>query len=125
MAVARPLKGMSATLKWEFGTGFPYSQSVGYVERSSLADALPGRFEYGNVTYTMLLGPKNTSRLPAYHRLDASLSYSTILFGLECSLGIDVLNVYDNKNIFYFDRMTGERINMLPFYPSVALAVKY
>lgn len=125
MAVARPIKGMSATLKWEFGSGFPYSQSAGYIERPSLDNSLPGRFEYGQVTCAMLLGPKNTSRLPAYHRLDASLAYSASLFGLECSLGIDMLNVYDNKNIFYFDRLTGERINMLPIYPSVALAVKY
>ena len=125
MAVARPIKGVSATLKWEFGSGFPFSESIGYIERPTLENSLPGAFEYGPVTYAMLLGPKNAVRLPAYHRLDASVAYSALLFGMECSLGIDVLNVYDNKNIFYFDRTTGERINMLPLYPSVALAVKY
>jgi hypothetical protein len=71
------------------------------------------------------MGPKNTARLPAFHRLDASLAYSAMLLGLEFSLGIDILNVYNKKNIFYFDRSTGSRINMLPIYPSVALTVTY
>jgi hypothetical protein len=125
MVVARPFKGMSATLKWEFGSGFPYSQSIGYVERPTLDNSLPGRFEYGPVTYAMLLGPKNTARLPAYHRLDASVAFSALLLGLECSLGFDMLNVYNNKNIFYFDRQTGQRVNMIAFYPSATLTVQY
>ena len=37
--------------------------------------------------------------------------------------GGDVLNVYDNKNIFYFDRKTGERVNMLSFFPSGTITI--
>jgi hypothetical protein len=125
MVVGRPLKGVSATLRWEFGSGFPYSQSVGYIGRPSLEDELPGEFEYAEGTPYMLLGPKNAARLPAYQRLDASVSYDFRLIGLDVSLGADVLNVYDNKNIFYFDRVTGQQVNMLPFYPSASLTVRY
>jgi hypothetical protein len=125
MAIARPTRELSVTLKWEFGSGFPYSQSVGYVEKPSLDNSLPGRFEFGSVTYEMLLGPKNGARLPAYHRLDASVGYSVVLMGLDCAFGVDLLNLYDNKNIFYFDRNTGQRVNMLPFYPSASLTIQY
>jgi hypothetical protein len=125
MAIARPLKGLSMTLRWEFGSGFPYSQSVGYIMRPSLDDVLPGRFEFGGGTPYMLLGPKNAARLPSYHRLDANVAYDVRLAGLDVSVGVDLLNVYDNKNIFYFDRNTGQSVYMLSFYPSASLTLRY
>jgi hypothetical protein len=73
----------------------------------------------------MMLGAKNDARLPAYHRLDASISYDTRILGLDLSVGADLLNLYDNKNIFYFDRRTGQRVYMLPFFPSATLTLKY
>ncbi|OGU26782.1 MAG: hypothetical protein A2X66_06730, partial [Ignavibacteria bacterium GWA2_54_16] len=94
MAVARPFKSFSATLRWEFGSGFPFSQSVGYIMRPSLDDALPGRFEFGSATPYMLLGPKNAARLPSYHRLDANIAYDTRIADLDISLGVDLFNVY-------------------------------
>ena len=54
-------------------------------------------------------------RLPAYHRLDlgAKRKFS---FGrrtlLEVSLS--VTNAYNRNNIFYFDRVSFERVDQLP-----------
>ncbi len=47
------------------------------------------------------------------------------LVGLDVSIGVDLLNVYNNKNIFYFDRNTGQSVYMLSFYPSASLTLKY
>jgi hypothetical protein len=44
---------------------------------------------------------------------------------LDVNVGADFLNLYDNKNIFYFDRRTGQRVNMIAFYPSATLTVAY
>ena len=125
MVVAHPVAKFSASLRWEYGSGFPYTQTVGYIGRPTLDNTLPGRFEFAPESPYTLLGPKNAARLPAYHRLDASVSYDLRILGLDASLGVDILNVYDNKNIFYFDRNTGQRVNMLPFFPSAALTIKY
>jgi hypothetical protein len=125
MVVAHPSKGLNATLRWEYGSGFPFSQTVGYFDRLKLDNALPGEFELETGSPFVMLGSKNAARLPAYHRLDASVAYDFRFVGLDVSLGADVLNVYDNKNIFYFDRITGQRVNMLSFYPSASLTVKY
>jgi hypothetical protein len=125
MAVAHPVKGMSVSMRWEYGSGFPYSQTVGYFDRLTLDNALPGRFELETGAPYMMLGEKNAARLPSYHRLDASMSYDTKLAGLDMSVGVDLLNLYDNKNIFYFDRKTGQRVNMLAFFPSVTFTLKY
>jgi len=71
------------------------------------------------------LGPKNAARLPAYHRMDVSVLYTLRMLGLDVNVGADLLNVYNNKNIFYFDRQTGQRVNMLSFYPSATLTIQY
>jgi hypothetical protein len=123
MAITRPLKGMTATVRWEFGSGFPFSQTVGYFDRLTLDNALPGRFELETGSPYIILGPKNAARLPSYHRMDISVGYTFSVFGFDCSAGADLLNTYNNKNIFYFDRKTGERVNMLAFFPSVSLTV--
>jgi len=39
-------------------------------------------------------------------------------------LGVDVINVYNRENIFYYDRETGERVNMLPFMVTAILKVE-
>jgi hypothetical protein len=124
MAIAHLVKGLNATLKWEFGSGFPFSETVGYFNRLTLDNGLPGRFELETGPPYMMLGEKNAARLPGYHRLDASVSYELNLAGFEIAVGADLLNLYNQKNIFYFDRTTGQRVNMLPFFPSVTLTVK-
>jgi hypothetical protein len=125
MVIGRPVKGLSVTVHWEYGSGFPFSQTIGYFDRLTFGEALPGRFELETGLPYLMLGQKNAARLPAYHRLDADLAYDVTLLGFDISFGLDFLNVYDNENIFYFDRITGQRVNMLPFFPSAMLTVKY
>ncbi len=125
MAVAQPAKGLSMSLRWEYGSGFPFSQTVGYFDQLTLGNALPGQFELENGSPYLMLGAKNAARLPAYHRLDANFACVFTLLGFDVSLGLDFLNLYDNKNFFYFDRKIGQSVNMLPFYPSASLTIKY
>ena len=123
MAIGRPVNRLSITLRWEYGSGFPFSQTVGYFNRLTLGNSLPGPWERESTLPLVMLGPKNGARLPAYHRLDASAVYDLSLMGFNVSAGLDFLNVYDNKNIFYFDRTTGQSAYMLRFFPSVTFAI--
>lgn len=113
------------TFRWEVGSGFPFTQTIGYYDRLTLGNVFSTGFigETGK-PYT-LLGRKNAARLPAYHRLDASAVYKFSLGALRGSLGLHIINVYNHKNIFYFDRQTGQQVNMLPFFPSMALNLEY
>ena len=125
MVAGHPAKGLNATLRWEFGSGFPFSQTVGYFDQPTFTNTLPGQFELDTRVPFMMLGEKNAARLPAYHRLDASISYDIRLLDFDVSAGLNILNVYDSKNLFYFDRITGRRVDMLSFYPSASLTIKY
>jgi hypothetical protein len=39
-------------------------------------------------------------------------------------LTVSAINVYDRKNIYYFDRETGDVVNMLPFFISGIIKLK-
>jgi hypothetical protein len=125
MVVGRPWRGITTAIRWEYGSGFPYTQTVGYFDQPTLDDPVSGQFHQDIGNPFLLLGSKDAARVPAYHRLDANLAYNTRLLGLNVSFGLDFLNVYDNKNFFYFDRKTGQRIDMLSFFPSATLTVTY
>ncbi len=112
----------TVSARWNFGTGFPFTKTKGFYTFYSFLD---GDFpdyktnnpkEIGIIYDTKRFG----GRLPSYHRLDISIKKRIELSentGLE--LTASVTNVYDRKNIFYFNRIEYERINQLPILPSI------
>jgi hypothetical protein len=98
---------------------------MGYYDRLLLGNPLRTSFELETGEPYLVLGEKNAARLPAYHRLDLSLTYRFDLFGAKWALGGQIINVYDHKNIFYFDRKTGQHTEMLRFFPSANLTLEY
>lgn len=125
LAVVHPLTSLDISFRWEIGSGVPFTQSIGYYDRLSLG----GIFRQPVIGETgkpySILGEKNADRLPAYHRLDASLTYRFRIAPISGQLGLSIVNVYDHQNIFYFDRQTGQQINMLSFFPTAPLNLEY
>jgi hypothetical protein len=119
------LDGFDISLRWEFGSGLPFTQTAGYFDRLALTDMFRQGYVHQTGDPYTLLGEKNSARLPSFHRLDASATYRFELRPIRGSLGVHVTNVYDQKNLFYFDRKTGKQIDMLPFFPTATLSVEY
>ena len=116
--------GWIASSVWNFSSGYPFTEIIGYYDKyffnnSSLNGLSNGEFQ----PYTYL-GDKNIGRLPTYHRLDLSLIKRLSINLVNIELGISAINVYDRKNIFYFNRDTGEIVNMLPFLLTGTLKVE-
>ncbi|MCB0745557.1 MAG: hypothetical protein KDC67_16750, partial [Ignavibacteriae bacterium] len=78
----------------------------------------------GSQIVTPLLGERNAARLPEYHRMDFSISKQFNIYDINFYLSFSIINVYDRANIFYFNRDTGERVNMLPFLPTAIIKVE-
>ena len=125
LAATHPFEGFDVTVRWEFGSGFPFTQSVGYYDRLMLGNLLTDPFELETGRPYIVLGKKNAGRLPAYHRLDVSIQYRFMFLGIRGTLGGQIINVYDNRNVFYFDRKTGQYTEMLRFFPSATLTLEY
>jgi hypothetical protein len=125
LTVFHPVERLDVTFRWELGSGLPFTQTIGYYDRLNITDIFRGSYIGETGSPYSILGPKNEARLPTYHRLDMAATYRFKLSRLNCSAGVNIVNVYDHKNIFYFDRTTGQQVNMLPFFPTATLTVEY
>ena len=108
--------------RWNMGSGFPFYKTTGFYEKIYFKDGVGTDYTNENGDLTFLLEPVNTGRLPYYHRLDITVKRKFELSTnatLEANAG--VTNVYNRKNIFYQDRITNQRVNQLPFLPSLGL----
>lgn len=125
LGVYHVLPDMDVALRWEFGSGYPFSQTVGYYERLKLTGlGGGGQMEAAGSPYA-ILGSRNAVRLPAYHRLDASLTYRFVVASMRGTAGVHASNIYNRKNILLYDRKTGERINMISFAPSASVSLEF
>jgi hypothetical protein len=108
--------------RWNLGSGFPFTQTQGFYEKIPFYDGINTDYTKVNGELGIVYGPLNQGRLPYYHRLDINLK-KVIPTGADSELEISfsITNVYNRKNIFYFDRIRYERVNQLPFMPSLGL----
>lgn len=112
--------GWEANVRWEYGSGLPFTRIVGFYDRLLLGGIFDSTFAHETGKPYMMLGEKNAGRLPAYHRLDLNISKSFTIRAYRVTIELSIVNVYDRKNIFYFNRFSGDRVNMLPFFPTVS-----
>lgn len=120
-------KKLALNLRWNLGSGFPFTQSQGYYEKLDFQNQGIGS---NNLTTNGQLGiaygPINGGRLPYYHRLDFSAEYT---FRKTKNSRIwtlfSISNVYDRNNVFYFDRVSFTRVDQLPFMPSLSINASF
>jgi hypothetical protein len=108
--------------RWNLGSGFPFTQTQGFYEKIPFYDGINTDYTRVNGELGIVYGPLNQGRLPYYHRLDFNLK-KNIPTGenSELEISLSITNVYNRENIFYFDRIRYERVNQLPFMPSVGI----
>lgn len=115
--------GWRASAVWVFNSGLPFTQTMGYYDKFYFQNFYSDWQIYENYQPHRILSDKDLARLPDYHRLDLSLSKYFEISPLKFDIDVSVLNVYNRKNIFYFERDTGKIIYMLPFLPTATLKI--
>lgn len=113
-------------VRWNFGSGFPFTQTLGFYEKYTFQDGANTDIVNGNGELGIVYDDLNGGRLPTYHRLDMTLKREFVLSvnsTLEANIG--VTNAYNRENIFYFDRVNFERVNQLPLMPSAGLSMNF
>ncbi len=117
-------KNWSFSLTWLYASGRPYTAPDGAYEIQLLN---------GTDQVFIDFGDKNSSRLPPYHRLDASVNYhlrNTETRSEWGNIGLSVFNVYNRKNIWYkeYQIIDGNIIEtdklFLGFTPNLTFSVK-
>ena len=113
-----------ASISWNYSMGLPFTQILGYYDKFNPSDILNPSSILTNYAYYPIMAERNVAQLPDYHRLDLNLSKKFKLGFMNMNIDLSLINVYDRKNFFYFDTKTGERVNMLPFFPSIDIKVE-
>ena len=113
--------GWKTSIVWVYNSGMPFTQISGYYDKLTFEN-VDDKFSIFNPQYSApILGQRNIRRLPDYHRLDVNISKSFPFYFMKLNIDLSLINIYDRDNLFYFNRETGERINMLPFLPTVTI----
>ena len=112
--------------RWNFGTGFPFTQVQGFYEYYSFQDGINFDYTTANGELGVLYGDLNNGRLPTYHRFDIDVKrkfYFTENIMLEADLS--VTNVYNRNNVFYVNLVTSEIARQLPILPTFGLTFSF
>ena len=112
--------------RWNFGTGFPFTQVQGFYEYYSFQDGINFDYTTTNGELGVLYGDLNAGRLPTYHRFDIDAKrkfYFTENITLEADLS--VTNVYNRDNVFYVNLVTSEIARQLPILPTFGLTLSF
>ena len=113
-------------VRWNFGSGFPFTQTQGYYGNLTFENGIGTDYTTSNADMSTIYGDLNQGRLPTYHRLDLGATKTWKLSEhQEVQLDFSVTNTYDRENIFYFDRVRGQRVNQLPILPSVGVSYRF
>ncbi|NUO80527.1 TonB-dependent receptor [candidate division KSB1 bacterium] len=114
--------------KWElsalfkYGSGFPYTQANGSFEYDELGTPIKRRVIFDEI---------NGARYPAYHRLDLSLTRHYYHRTWQMDLFLNLVNVYNRQNVFYYmwdfdeDPAKRDTIPLFPFLPSIGVSAKF
>jgi len=112
--------------RWNYGSGFPFTQIQGYYEYFSFQNGINFDYTSTNGEIGVLYGELNAGRLPTYHRLDIDVKRK-FYFSENVNLEVDlsVTNVYNRKNIFYVNVITSENVYQLPVMPTLGFTFSF
>jgi hypothetical protein len=120
-------KNWEVNARWNFGTGFPFTQTQGFINSLNPGNNINYNFNTANgSTIGYIPATLNGGRLPDYHRMDIGIKYKynwSERTTLEISGG--ATNIYNRENIFYVDRFTFKRINQLPIMPNLNMSFTF
>lgn len=125
----QPISHLNLSLRFTLGSGLPFSFMNGAYERWSAwyihkPSDYPSHPDWDQSAYlTAISSGLDAFRFPVYHRLDISMEYSKRFARFELKPYLQVLNLYDQKNVLYYDSM-GQAHFSLPFLPLVGMTIK-
>ncbi len=133
LVLRRPLRwGVEGGLRWNFGSGLPFTRPQGAYTTYTRGLADPRLFwDQRTFSESVALGPRNGERYPAYHRLDISFRRPSTKTWGTITPYLDILNVYNRKNVlFYFfefdnDPPTRSGVSMLPLLPTIGVEISF
>lgn len=124
-------KDWEVNLRWNYGSGFPFTPIRGYFENQTFTDSqgqplIDYPYQDANGSLGILYGDINSQRLPSYHRLDFTAKKAWKLTETQrLEMAFAATNAYNRRNIFYYDTPQAKRVNQLPIMPTLMLSYAF
>lgn len=136
-------------LRWQYGSGFPFTEPVGVKPRVIMVDTdgdlVPDspqiatrqsitNPEQKEVIFDIDYGDrrKYNTRKPEYHRLDIRVSADAFFWNMDWTFYLDVINVYNRDNVINYDyyvqddlTLGKEKTTMFPIIPTLGFSMKF
>lgn len=132
--------GWEGGLRWNVGTGTPYTRALGaYAAYGPNFAQWGGYLDWAGASddsdtfggYAVYLEDHNASRYPTYHRLDVSARKTFTKSWGTLVPYVDVLNTYNRKNVLFYFYQYSEQppvragVSMFPLLPTFGLEVHF
>ncbi len=121
--VSTSISKLDVSMRWEFGSGLPFSRAIGFDGFALVNDVTPAPDVPGS--RRVIYERPFRGILPTYHRMDFSVARSFRAGSADVTVQASVINLYDRRNIFYLDVFTLTRVDQLPLVPSISLRIEY
>ena len=120
--------------RWSYATNFPYTPPVGIYPRvvndtivvNPFTNQVIFNFDYGEEENRL------SERKPEYHRLDLRFTAITKFWGADWSFYLDVINVYNRKNVLAYDYYLNNDLSikrkttgMIPILPTIGVTARF
>lgn len=124
MVVDFDFGSFQSNVRWQFGSGLPYSRAIGF-DGFILLNGDVDVFQQAGSPRVIYEEPFRGT-LPTYHRLDITLERAfSVAPGARLNVLAGVINVYDRTNLFYLDVFTLRRVDQLPLIPTVGMKLEF
>lgn len=109
-------------MRWNFGSGLPFTLTQGYYPLIDFNGGIYDDYLVENEQIGFYYDELNAGRLPDYHRMDVGFKKTLEMKkSMRLEMNAGVTNLYNQKNLFYVDRLTNEKIYQLPIMPSAGI----
>jgi hypothetical protein len=120
-------KGFYLSARWEYGSGFPYTEITGRMRHWDLG------FSQGKYWFMWqdIMGGRNQARYPDYQRLDIGIERNFRIKSANLQVQFQVINVYNYKNLFFYyydydyEPPPRKAFYMLPILPSIGIKIDF
>ena len=120
--------------RFNLSSNFPYTAPVGIKPRV-VGDSLAVLPFVNKVQFDFDFGTESNrlaSRKPLYHRLDIRATAYTSFWGVDWAFYLDVINVYNHKNIIGYDSYINDKLQVVlkpigqfPILPTIGINAKF
>ncbi|MGH2575416.1 MAG: hypothetical protein ACRDFC_06930, partial [Ignavibacteria bacterium] len=130
----RILKWLEFGVRFNYSSNFPFTSPLGIKPRV-VGDSLAVLPVVNTVQFDFDFGDKNnkfSARKPQYHRLDVRATAYTKFWNIDWAFYVDVINVYNRKNVIEFDYYIDENLKVrqktvgqFPLLPTLGVNARF